>query len=123
MPKIIAKIKMPLLKGQKADGSAQPIHPAYALYRGHPRRIFAMFPARHQGHRHWVFHYKRGFEPKDAALTIVGPRGQKHLVAVVVRSDHAPLLPLRAKLTGQRGRPRIRGWRKKEGQDWESGGG
>ena len=67
--------------------------PQHVLYRGRVRRVRGVIVAQHQGHRYYVLTFKRGHAPRDAHLAVIGPRGQRHVTGVVVRSDH--LVPLR----------------------------
>lgn len=62
--------------------------PCYVAYRGRVRRVYGTIPARHNVHRYFVLRYKRGHAPLNAPQMHFGPRGQRHVVAVLVRSDH-----------------------------------
>ena len=83
-----------------ANGDARPLavgEPQHILYRGRVRRVVGVIPAQHQRHRHYVLTFKRGHAPTDAHLAVIGPRGQRHITGVVVRSDHCR--PLKAGLS------------------------
>jgi len=75
--------------------------PHQVIYRGRVRRVYGAIPARHQRHRHFVLRYKRGHAPRDATQAHFGPRGQRHVVAVLVRSDHCRPLKLSTASTGK----------------------
>ena len=75
--------------------------PRHVLYRRRVRRVYGAIPARHQGHRYFVLRFKRGHVPKDAVQAHFGPRGQRHVVAVLVRSDHCRVLRLITAKTGR----------------------
>ncbi len=62
--------------------------PRHVAYRGRVRRVYDTIPGRHNVHRYFVLRYKRGHAPPDAPQMHFGPRGQRHVVAVLVRSDH-----------------------------------
>jgi len=82
-----------------ALGDMRPIaatEPQHVLYRGRVRRVRAVIVAQHQRHRYYVLTFKRGHAPRDAHLCAIGPRGQRHVNGVVVRSDHCT--PLKAGL-------------------------
>ena len=80
-------------------GDMRPIaatEPQHVLYRGRVRRVRAVIVAQHQRHRYYVLTFKRGHAPRDAHLCAIGPRGQRHVNGVIVRSDHC--VPLKAGL-------------------------
>ena len=83
-----------------------PSDPTHVRYRGVVRRVYGIVRARHQGHKHYVLHYNRGYAPEYAHQAVVGPRGQARHVAVVVRSDHVQPVNVIVRPTG--GRPRLR---------------
>lgn len=70
--------------------------PDQVIYRGRVRRVYGTIPGRHNVHRYFILRYKRGHAPQDAPQMHFGPRGQRHVVAVLVRSDHCT--PLEAAL-------------------------
>ena len=58
------------------------------IYRGRVRQVYGVVPARHQRHRYFVLAFRRGRAPRQAPQAGFGPRGQRRVVAVLVRSDH-----------------------------------
>ena len=84
-PPALGRVRLPQQPGASA-----------VIYRGRVRSVRALIGARHQGHRYYVLAFKRGHAPKDAHLCAIGPRGQRHITGVVVRSDHCK--PLRGGL-------------------------
>jgi hypothetical protein len=92
-----------------ALGTILPLRPpdaSHVRYRGHVRRVYGVIAARHQRHRHYVLRYKRGHAPEYAHQGAVGPRGQAHITAVIVRADHVQRVEVSVRPT--RGRPRLR---------------
>ncbi|TEU01982.1 MAG: hypothetical protein E3J29_00190 [Dehalococcoidia bacterium] len=75
--------------------------PRYVLYRWQVRRVYGAIRAPHQRHRYFVLRYKRGHAPRDATQAHFGPRGQRHVVAVLVRSDHCRPLKISTASTGK----------------------
>lgn len=67
--------------------------PLYVIYRKRARRVYAVLPARHGGHRHFVLRYRSDRVPPLAATMSFGPCGRAGVIAVVVRSDHVRPVP------------------------------
>ena len=100
-------MRLPRVSGVKHRGRATPTH---VSYRGRVRRVFGVVPAQHSGrkNRHYLLRYRAGAEPPGAHTVQVGPRGQRHVVGVLVRADHCRPVAVHIKATGRRGRPVIR---------------
>jgi len=82
-----------------ALGAIRPLaagEPQFVVYRGRVRRVRGVVVARHQRHRYYLLTYKRGHAPENAHTCAIGPRGQRHVNGVIVRSDHCR--PLKAGL-------------------------
>jgi len=84
-----------------AIGTQRYPRPHQVIYRGRVRRVYRVIHAKHQGHRYFILRYKRGHAPRDATQAHFGPRGQRHVVAVLVRSDHCRPLSLSTASTGK----------------------
>jgi len=73
---------------------------------GRVRRVFGVTPARHNEHRFYLLRFKPSEVPLNAKTTLIGPHGQRHVMGVLVRADHAKPVTVRAERSGGRGRPK-----------------
>ena len=63
-----------------------PSVPAFIVYRGRVRKVWGY--EWDKKHVHYILRFKRGHTPPDAPTAAFGARGQAHVTAVLVRSDH-----------------------------------